>query len=126
MINLSNNLVKKKQLADLTVEYDLSWFSKIDELGDCVSDLSPVLESGGELSIGASYKVQTTTKGVNDSDFPNIGRGFQKSGARGGANSSVYTGGKSRSVRTYRAKGSTSRGTNSRGKPGKWGSGEGF
>ena len=128
MVNLVNNLVKKKQLADLTVEYDLSWYSKIDELKDCVNDLTPVLESGGELSVGASYPVQTTTKGVNDADYPDIGRGFESSGERGGGNANVYTGSKTRVTKTYRSKrGGGSGGTSRKGPlSNKWGSGSGF
>lgn len=127
MTNLVSNMVKKKQLADLTVEYDLSWGAKIDDLQDCIDELTPILQAGGNISPGSSLPLSTTIKGLNHPDYPEFGRGFV-AGERGGGNTHVYKTQGNRKTKTYRsrrAKGKS--GTDRRDPfPSKWGSGSGY
>ena len=106
--NTASNRVKKKQLADLSVEYDLTYSNKIRDLEGCIQDYLPALQTAGAAGIGTSDKAQTANPGSLDPDYPQFGRGFKGAWpSRGGANTSVFeTDGrgntKTRKTRTYR------------------------
>ena len=108
--NTASNMVKKKQLADLTVEYDLTYSNKIRDMEDCIREYLPVLQTGGAAGIGTSLKALSTTPGSMDPDYPEFGRSYSnQNSSRPGANTKVVTKDSrgndlSRLSRSYRAR----------------------
>lgn len=86
LINKVNNMVKKKTLADLSVEYDPTYANKIKDLSDCVQEMQRMLSAGGALGPGTSERVQVTVPGINAADRPEFGRRDLTSPWRAGGN----------------------------------------
>jgi hypothetical protein len=109
--NTASNMVKKKQLADLSVEYDLTYSNKINDLEMCVQEYLSVLQTGGVAGVGTSLKALSVTPGSMDPDYPDFGRSYtNQSSPRSGANtktSQTDSRGNSfsRKSRTYRPRG---------------------
>lgn len=111
IINVVNNMVKEKTLADLSVKYDLNHTDKINDLQRCIDEMLPIVESGGLLGPGTSLPVQSITPGSNHPDRPDFGRGYSV-GSRGGANTKATIGDGTRVKNTFGSGSSGTKGTN--------------